>query len=194
MSLNNSLFTHYTLRSLQPEPRTRDFGFKIVGDSQTYSIFVLTTVAPPGVFTGTEFFLVYVPAPPGGVFMNRQPVYCTRYSIATYRYTVSNSVSNSVSVSRCCSCSVLGGESWPWLCTRFRAQSAAVFAFTICGHAQNLIAWQAQSPQLTRLKAALVCASMAKAPPSLCHVSTSRERTAHRGTSAAMVGHRPTLR
>ena len=84
MSLNNSLFTHYTLRSLQPEPRTRDFGFKIVGDSQTYSIFVLTTVAPPGVFTGTEFFLVYVPAPPGGVFMNRQPVPGT----VQHRYTV----------------------------------------------------------------------------------------------------------
>ena len=74
MSLNNSLFTHYTLRSLQPEPRTRDFGFKIVGDSQTYSIFVLTTVAPPGVFTGTvQFFLVYVPAPPGGGSSARVP-------------------------------------------------------------------------------------------------------------------------
>ena len=74
MCLNNSLFTHYTLRSLQPEPRTRDFGFKIVGDSQTYSIFVLTTVAPPGVFTGTvQFFLVFVPAPPGGGSSARVP-------------------------------------------------------------------------------------------------------------------------
>ena len=141
MSLNNSLFTHYTLRSLQPEPRTRDFGFKIVGDSQTYSIFVLTTVAPPGVFTVSlpvqySSFSCTSRLPPAAarphacrVSLNRQPV----------QY---NSVSNSVSVSRC-SCSVLGGESWPWLCTRFRAQSAAVFAFTICGHAQNLIAWQA---------------------------------------------------
>ena len=63
----HSLYTKVTSAD-DPRPRTRDFGFKIVGDSQTDSIFVLTTVAPPGVFTGPAQFLVYVPAPPGGVF------------------------------------------------------------------------------------------------------------------------------